>query len=101
VVAFFIGITLDGNMHSQTRIEDDREKRFNWHKFGQSSKSIGFSEGIFGKSRIGWHCTTRSHVHTGTVVHTGEGWLGELNYGQIISAGVVGRRGGCGRELCE
>ncbi|TFA99144.1 hypothetical protein CCMA1212_009009 [Trichoderma ghanense] len=84
------GITLDGNLHRQTTVEDDRHQRLNGHDVRQSSKRRVFTQRVTSERAVPGNKSLGLHVLEAGLLHQGQGRLGELRGRQETGGRSVG-----------
>lgn len=90
VVRATLLVTLDGNLHGQTTVEDDGHQALNGHDIGQGSKGRVFTQRVTGEAAVALHQTLGPHVLEAGLLHEGESGLGELGGGQQTGRRAIG-----------
>ena len=75
-------VTLDGNLHGETSVEDDGDQTFDGHDIGQGSKSRVLSKRVTGETAVSLDESLRPHILKAGLLHEGQGRLGELRCGE-------------------
>ncbi|KAI7277110.1 beta subunit of fatty acid synthase [Hortaea werneckii] len=72
-------VTLDGDLHGQATVEDDRYQALNWHDLCKRSKSTVLTQRVTGKATVALHKTLGVHVLERSLLHQSQSRLSELS----------------------
>lgn len=94
-------VTLDSDLHGQTAVEDDGDKRLDGHDLGHGGQGAVLSERVTGEAAVALDNTLVTHVLERGLLHKCKGGLSELRGGQKTSGRAVGVRAGGLVDLLE
>lgn len=92
VVGTALLVTLDSDLHSETAIEHDGDKRLDGHDLGHGSQGTVLSKGVTGEAAVALDDTLLAHVLERGLLHKCKGRLSELRGREKTSRRAVGVR---------
>ncbi|KAK1253167.1 LOW QUALITY PROTEIN: hypothetical protein MKX08_004354 [Trichoderma sp. CBMAI-0020] len=86
VVGSTAGVTLDGHLHRQATVEDDRHQTLNGHDLCQGSQGRVFSQRVAGKGAVSGDESLGLHVLEAGLFHQRQGGLNSLRLDGAIGS---------------
>ena len=101
VVGAALLVTLHSDLHGQTTVEHNGDKRLDGHNLSHGSQSTVLSERVTGEGAVALNDTLVTHVLEGGLLHKSKGGLSELCGGEKTGGRAVGVGAGVLVDLLE